>query len=181
MLSKKNALLASAAFVVVVLIFIFTRSQDGAAQSSSKNIFSEGLSIFSGFIGSGTSSSNYNEDNAVVSASLLKSETPDNLYWVAVATPQDAGEKKAQEELLESWATLYGKIYSGKATRKEIDEYYKAQIKLQEDQLELLRLMEERYPERLDDEKRRMILAGKELYGQKLKNVTEEYKKHINK
>lgn len=180
MLSKKNALLVSSAFVLVVLIFIFTRSQDGAAQSSSKNIFSEGLSIFSGFIGSGTSST-HSEDNAVVSASLLKSETPDNLYWVAVATPQDAGEKKAQEELLESWATLYGKIYSGKATRKEIDEYYKAQIKLQEDQLELLRLMEERYPERLDDEKRRMILAGKELYGQKLKNVTEEYKKHINK
>ncbi|MEI1278074.1 hypothetical protein V6Z05_07085 [Leptospira venezuelensis] len=177
MLSKKNALLISSAFVVVVLIFIFTRSQSGASQSSSKNIFSEGFSIFSGFIGSRTSST-YNEDNAVVSASLLKSETPDNLYWVAVATPQDAGEKKAQEELLESWATLYGKIYSGKATRKEIDEYYKAQIKLQEDQLELLRLMEERYPERIDDEKRRMILAGKELYGQKLKNVTEEYKKH---
>ncbi|TGL36331.1 hypothetical protein EHQ52_00190 [Leptospira koniambonensis] len=180
MLSKKNALLISAAFVVVVLIFIFTRNQAGASQASSKNIFSEGFSIFSGFIGSGPSSSTYNEDNAVVSAALLKSETPDNLYWVAVATPQDAGEKKAQEELLESWATLYGKIYSGKATRKEIDQYYTAQIKLQEDQLELLRLMEERYPERLDDEKRRMILAGKELYGKKLKNVTEEYKKHTN-
>ncbi|MEI7014434.1 hypothetical protein [Leptospira licerasiae] len=121
MLSKKNALLISSTFIVVVLIFIFTRSQAGASQSSSKNIFSEGLSIFSGFINLGTSSSTYNEDNAVVSASLLKSETPDNLYWVAVATPQDAGEKKAQEELLESWATLYGKIYSGKATRKEID------------------------------------------------------------
>ncbi|PKA14382.1 hypothetical protein [Leptospira haakeii] len=177
--SKKNALLISSAFVIVVLIFIFTRSQAGASQASSKNIFSEGFSMFSGFISPGTSS-NYNEDNAVVSAALLKSETPDNLYWVAVATPQDAGEKKAQEELLESWATLYGKIYSGKATRKEIDQYYTAQIKLQEDQLELLRLMEERYPERLDDEKRRMILAGKELYGKKLKNVTEEYKKHTN-
>ncbi|EMK02081.1 hypothetical protein AB3N61_09030 [Leptospira sp. WS58.C1] len=179
--SKKNALLISSAFIIVVLIFIFTKSQTGATQSSSKNVFSEGFSMFSGFIGLGTSSSPYNEDNAVVSASLLKSETPDNLYWVAVATPQDAGEKKAQEELLEHWATLYGKIYSGKATRKEIDEYYTSQIKLQEDQLELLRLMEERYPERLDDEKRRMILAGKELYGTKLKNVTEEYKRQINK
>ncbi|PJZ34100.1 hypothetical protein CH352_05390, partial [Leptospira hartskeerlii] len=90
--SKKNVLLVSSTFVVVVLIFIFTRNHDGAANSSSKNIFSESLSIFSGFIGSRTSSSTYNEDNAVVSASLLKSETPDNLYWVAVATPQDAGE-----------------------------------------------------------------------------------------
>ncbi len=165
-------------FITFVLIVTFTDKDQSA--NSAKTTFSERFSFFSSFASFGSSSSSGEKDEGLIPASLLRKETPDNLYWVAVATPKDEAERRAQNELRESWATLYGKIYSGKATRKEIDEYYTAQIKLQQDQLELLRTMEERYPDRLNDESRRMILAGKELYGQRLKSVTAEYKKYTN-
>lgn len=166
---KKITILVSSLIVagVLLLLLVPSSSKNAAVSNSGKNIFSEGLSSFSNILSLGSSSSN--EEEGLIPASLLRNETPDNLYWVAVATPRDAAEMKAQHELREDWAALYGKIYSNKATRKEIDEYYTAQIKLQEDQLELLKIMEDRYPERLNDDSRRMILAGKELYAKKLK------------
>ncbi|TGL65934.1 hypothetical protein EHQ64_00305 [Leptospira sarikeiensis] len=177
---RKIVIAAVSLVLITLLVLFFTKqSSPGHPGHSSKNVLEEGLSLFSGFIGSKGSFSGGEEDG-IVPASILKNETPDNLYWVAVATPKDPAERKAQVELLEHWATLHGKIYSGKATQKEIDEYFKAQIKLQEDQLELLHILEERYPDRIDDDRRRMITAGKELYSKKLKNVTEEYKKYSN-
>ncbi|MGJ4747409.1 hypothetical protein ACQV5M_13705 [Leptospira sp. SA-E8] len=165
---------------ILLLLLVPSSSKNAAVSNSGKNVFSEGFSTFSNILSLGSFSSSSNEEEGLIPASLLRNETPDNLYWAAVATPRDAAESKAQNELREDWAALYGKIYSGKATRKEIDEYYTTQIKLQEDQLELLKIMEDRYPERLNDDSRRMILAGKELYAKKLKDVKNEYEKHIN-
>lgn len=181
-MSRKIALAVISILILslFVLLVIPSSSKDteAAHSHSPKSGFSERFSSLSNFLGLNSSSSN--DEEGLIPASLLRNETPDNLYWVAVATPRDAAEMKAQNELREDWAALYGKIYSNKATRKEIDEYFTAQIKLHEDQLELLKIMEDRYPERLNDDSRRMILAGKELYAKKLKNVKDEYEKHIN-
>ncbi|WP_108927422.1 hypothetical protein [Leptospira johnsonii] len=178
---RKITILVSALLIsgILLLLLVPSSSKNAAVSNSGKNVFSEGFSSFSNILNLGSLSSS-NEEEGLIPASLLRNETPDNLYWIAVATPRDAAETKAQHELREDWAALYGKIYSNKATRKEIDQYYTAQIKLQEDQLELLKIMEDRYPERLNDDSRRMILAGKELYAKKLKNVKDEYEKHIN-
>ncbi|MEI1278078.1 hypothetical protein V6Z05_07105 [Leptospira venezuelensis] len=178
---KKITILVSSLLIagVLLLLLVPSSSKNAAVSNSEKNVFSEGLSSISNIFKQGSFSAS-NDEEGLIPASLLRNETPDNLYWVAVATPRDAAEMKAQNELREDWAALYGKIYSNKATRKEIDEYFSAQIKLHEDQLELLKIMEDRYPERLNDDSRRMILAGKELYAKKLKNVKDEYEKHIN-
>lgn len=182
-MSRKIALVAVSILILglFVLLILPSSSKDteAAHSHSPKSGFSEKFSSLSNFLGIDSNSSS-NDEEGLIPASLLRNETPDNLYWVAVATPRDAAEMKAQNELREDWAALYGKIYSNKATRKEIDEYFTAQIKLHEDQLELLKIMEDRYPERLNDDSRRMILAGKELYAKKLKNVKDEYEKHIN-
>ncbi|MCR1793808.1 hypothetical protein [Leptospira sp. B5-022] len=178
---RKITILVSSLFVggVLLLLLVPSSSKNAAVPNSGKNVFSEGFSAFSNILNLGSFSS-AQEEEGLIPASLLRNETPDNLYWIAVATPRDAAETKAQNELREDWAALYGKIYSGKATREEIVEYFTTQIKLHEDQLELLKIMEDRYPERLNDDSRRMILAGKELYAKKLKNVKDEYEKHIN-
>lgn len=176
---RKIAILVSSLLALILLIAFVVPGQNTSSYSSSNGAISGGFSRFAGFLGFNRSSQGSEEDG-IVSPSLLKKETPDNLYWLAVATPTNPAERKAQDELRENWATLYGKIYSGKATKEEIDEYFKAQIKLQEDQLELLNILEEKYPDKIDNDKRRMIAAGKELYSKKLKNVTEEYKKYAN-
>ncbi|PKA14386.1 hypothetical protein [Leptospira haakeii] len=179
---RKIALIAVSTLILSLFVLLVlpssSKDTEAAHSHSGKSGFSERFSSLSNFLGLGSSSSN--DEEGLIPASLLRNETPDNLYWVAVATPRDAAEMKAQNELREDWAALYGKIYSNKATRIEIDEYFTAQIKLHEDQLELLKIMEDRYPERLNDDSRRMILAGKELYAKKLKNVKDEYEKHIN-
>lgn len=179
---KKIAIIASSLVLVGLLLLFAIPSSQNTSNHSGKSALSQGFSSLSGLLGfdSSSSSSSSNAEDGPIPVSLLRNETQDNLYWVAVATPRDAGEVKAQNELREHWATLYGKIYSGKATRKEIDEYFTGQIKLQQDQLDLLRFMEDRYPERLNDDMRRMILAGKELYAKKLNDAKEEYKKYVN-
>ncbi|TGL65923.1 hypothetical protein [Leptospira sarikeiensis] len=181
-MQRKLALATISALILglFILLVLPSSSQDTEAAHSHapKSGFSEKISSLSNFLGLNSSSSN--DEEGLIPASLLRNETPDNLYWKAIATPRDAAEKKAQNELREDWAALYGKIYSNKATREEIVEYFTTQIKLHEDQLELLKIMEDRYPERLNDDSRRMILAGKELYAKKLQSTKNEYEKHLN-
>lgn len=129
--------------------------------------------IFGDFAGS---AAHRDSGDVPIAPAALRQDLPENLYWQAVAHPRDEAETRAQNQLHERWATLYGKIYAGRASRDEIDEYYTAQIRLQTDQLEILRHLEERYIEDLSPEKMRLLEAGKQEYHRRLQNVQAEYK-----
>ena len=155
--------------VVFVSFFAFSESPSNAAGNDDSNE----TSLF----GTSSAQSPYanEDDELLIAAATLRRELPDNLYWKAVAQPRDDSEKKSQRELREHWATLYGRIYSGRATRGELDEYYQAQLRLQTDQLEILQHIENHHYDSLTPEKRRLLQAGREEFQRRLARVDAEY------
>ncbi len=122
----------------------------------------------------------YEDTGLPVATAELRRNFPDNLYWRAVARPRDAGEREAQEKLHEHWATLYGKIYSGRAERAEIDEYYTDQLRLHGDQIRILQEIRDRYSDQMSPEKLKLVQAGLDEYAQRRSNVEAEYQRKLD-